>query len=116
MTISQQTRDALNSNWENAKQHLRTAFPGATDEDLNSNDADSFLQAYSARMGGDRNQYEQQLDQVAQMQYGSQPNQPQDTLQGGRGAQPQGGQSQSSTPPQSGQTQSQQKGQPQRPS
>lgn len=68
MTMTQQERDALTQNWDQAKQQMQGQFPGLTDQDFTQGQQapDQFASTIAQKTGQDRNQVEQQLRQIAQ--------------------------------------------------
>jgi len=68
MTMTQQERDALTQNWDQAKSQMQGQFPGLTDQDFEQGRQapDQFASTVAQKTGQDQNQVEQQLRQIAQ--------------------------------------------------
>ena len=68
MTMTQQERDALTQNWDQAKTQIQSQFPGLSDQDLQAGQSspDQLASRIAQSTGQDQNQVEQQLRQVAQ--------------------------------------------------
>jgi len=68
MTMTQQERDALNQNWDQAKGQIQAQFPGLSEQDLQAGQSspDQLASRIAQQTGQDQNQVEQQLRQVAQ--------------------------------------------------
>jgi len=68
MTMNQDQKQALQQNWEQAKNQVRSTFQGVTDEDLS--DPSTAADRIAQRTGQDRNQVEQQLSRIAEQAAG----------------------------------------------
>jgi uncharacterized protein YjbJ (UPF0337 family) len=68
MTMTQQEKDALSQNWDQAKSQIQSQFPGVNEDDLNSarQNPDQLASTIANRTGQDQNQVEQTLRQVVQ--------------------------------------------------
>jgi hypothetical protein len=68
MTMTQQERDALSQNWDQARSQIEGQFPGLTDDDFNQGrqNPDQFAATVASKTGQDQSQVEQTLRQVAQ--------------------------------------------------
>lgn len=68
MTMTQQERDALSQNWDQAKTQIQSQFPGMSEQDLASGQSspDQLASRIAQSTGQDQNQVEQKLRQVAQ--------------------------------------------------
>jgi uncharacterized protein YjbJ (UPF0337 family) len=68
MTMTQQERDALTQNWDQAKAQIQSQFPQVSDDDLNSarQNPDQLVDTIANSSGQDRTQVEQGLRSVAQ--------------------------------------------------
>lgn len=68
MTMTQQERDALTQNWDQAKQQIQAQFPGLDENTLSSGQSspDQLPSMIAQSTGQDMNQVEQQLRQMAQ--------------------------------------------------
>lgn len=68
MTMKQEDRQALTDNWDQAKEQIRSQFPGVTDEDLNAakSNPDSAVSKFAQASGQTEDQVRQQLTNVAQ--------------------------------------------------
>ena len=65
MTMQDATRQSLTSNWEQAKQEIRTQFPELTDEDVANGDPEALAQKIGERTGQDPAMISRRLDDVA---------------------------------------------------
>lgn len=68
MTMTQQERDALSQNWDQARSQIQSQFPGLSDDDLNQGQQspDQFASRVAQKTGQDQSQVEQSLRQIAQ--------------------------------------------------
>lgn len=68
MTMTQQERDALTQNWDQARGQIQGQFPGLNEDDLNQGKSspDQFASVIAQKTGQDQKAVEQQLRQVAQ--------------------------------------------------
>jgi hypothetical protein len=68
MTMTQQERDALTQNWDQAKAQIQSQFPNLSEQDLQAGQSspDQLASRIAQQSGQDQNQVEQQLRQVAQ--------------------------------------------------
>jgi uncharacterized protein YjbJ (UPF0337 family) len=68
MTMTEQERQALQDNWNQAKDQVRAQFPDVTDDDLNQGQSspDQLADTISQRTGQDRSSVEQSLKGIAQ--------------------------------------------------
>ena len=65
MTMTQQEKDALRTNWDQARTQVQGQFPGVTDDDLD-NSGDQLPDVIASRTGQDRAAVEKSLKQIAQ--------------------------------------------------
>jgi len=68
MTMNQQDRDALTQNWDQAKEQIRSQFPGVTDADLDAarSNPDQAVSTLANKTGQTEDQVRQALSNVAQ--------------------------------------------------
>ena len=66
MTMSQQDRQALQQNWDQAKSQIKSQFPDLSDDDLDESNPDQLISRVASVTGKDRSEVERQLSQVAQ--------------------------------------------------
>ena len=72
MTMTQQEKDALSQNWDQAKSQVQSQFPGVTDSDLSAgqSDPDQLAETIASKTGQDKEQVAKSLKQIAK-QYSS---------------------------------------------
>jgi uncharacterized protein YjbJ (UPF0337 family) len=68
MTMTQQEKDALQQNWSEAKEQIKSQFPDVTDDDLNQaqSSPDQFASTVAQRTGQDQSSVESSLKSIAQ--------------------------------------------------
>jgi uncharacterized protein YjbJ (UPF0337 family) len=65
MTMTQQDKDVLSQNWDQAKAQVQSQFPVVTEDELNST-PDQISDIIVGKTGQDRSQVEKALKQIAQ--------------------------------------------------